>query len=115
MDTATLVSVEEYLSTSYEDGDREFVDGEILERNVGEKRHGKAQSRMLIYLDAHYGNLLWPVVETRLQVKANRFRVPDVLAMLGGEPDEEMISTPPFIVVEVLSKDDRAADLQEKN
>jgi hypothetical protein len=31
---ATLISVEEYLSTSYEDGDREYLDGEVLERNI---------------------------------------------------------------------------------
>jgi hypothetical protein len=39
MGTATLVPIEEYLSTSYEDGDREYVDGEVLERNLGEFDH----------------------------------------------------------------------------
>ena len=37
----TLVSVEEYLRTSYPDGDCEYVDGEIVERNVGEIDHGR--------------------------------------------------------------------------
>ena len=114
MASATLVSPEEYLSTSYQDGDREFVDGHVIERNMGEKSHGKTQTRAVIYLDAHYGNIVWPVVETRVQVKSARFRVPDVLAMLGAEPGGEIITTPPFIVIEVLSKDDRADDLQEK-
>src|SRR5271166_821602 len=31
-----LVSVDRYLCTSYPDGDREYVDGEIVERNGGE-------------------------------------------------------------------------------
>src|SRR5437870_4091833 len=35
----TLVSVEEYLNTSYEGPDREYVDGRIVERNVGERSH----------------------------------------------------------------------------
>jgi hypothetical protein len=47
---ATLVSVEEYLGTSYPDGDREYVDGEIVERNAGEIDHGSLQSRILGYV-----------------------------------------------------------------
>jgi hypothetical protein len=29
------VSVEEYLNTQYPDGDREYLDGVVVERNVG--------------------------------------------------------------------------------
>jgi hypothetical protein len=36
MESPTLVPVEEYLETQYQDGDREYVDGRIVERNVGE-------------------------------------------------------------------------------
>jgi len=35
MQAASLVSLEEYLSTSY-DPDCDYVDGAVLERNVGE-------------------------------------------------------------------------------
>lgn len=31
----TPLTVEEYLNTSYPDGDREYVDGTVIERNVG--------------------------------------------------------------------------------
>jgi hypothetical protein len=34
---SSLVRVEEYLNTSFDDGDREYVDGVIVERNSGEK------------------------------------------------------------------------------
>jgi hypothetical protein len=37
MGAATLVPVEEYLNTSYPD--REYVDGEVVERDLGEKTH----------------------------------------------------------------------------
>jgi len=46
----TLVSVEDYLSTSYPDGDREYVDGQVVERNVGEIEHASLQTRIGIYL-----------------------------------------------------------------
>ena len=40
MGPASLISIEEYLGTSYSP-DREYVDGEIVERNLGEKTHSK--------------------------------------------------------------------------
>jgi Uma2 family endonuclease len=110
----TLVSVEEYLSTSYSDGDREYVDGEILERNLGEIPHGSAQGNIYHFFRNHYGKILWAGIEIRVQVKASRFRVPDVLAVLGPMPAGAIITAPPFLVVEVLSKDDRADDIEEK-
>jgi hypothetical protein len=35
-----LVSIEEYLNTSYDGADRGYVDGRIVERNSGEKDQG---------------------------------------------------------------------------
>lgn len=34
--------------------------------------------------------------------------------MLGHEEEGQIIRTPPFLCIESLSKDDRAADIQEK-
>lgn len=113
MGTGTLISVEEYLRTSFEDGDREYVDGRIVERNVGEVDHSDVQTAIAHYLRAYYKQL-WVGVEVRVQVKAARFRIPDVTVMLGPKPKQRIILTPPLLVVEVLSPDDRAAELQEK-
>ncbi len=111
----TLVSVEEYLRTSFSDGDREYIDGTIVERNLGERDHSRAQGE-LIYLfrvlRATHKTFAYP--EQRVQVKPTRFRVPDVCVYLGGEPDEQVFRTPPFLIVEVLPKDDRPGDIQEK-
>jgi Uma2 family endonuclease len=98
----TLVSVEEYLRTSYPDGDCEYLDGEIVERNMGEIDHARLQSRILIYLATHYPKF-WAVVEVRVQVKSKRFRVPDVTLVAGPEPAGKIVTAPPHLVVEVLS------------
>jgi hypothetical protein len=45
MAVATLVPIEEYLSTSW-DPDREYVAGRLIERNVGELDHSYLQSLM---------------------------------------------------------------------
>jgi Uma2 family endonuclease len=112
MSTATLISVEEYLKTSYPDGDREYVDGVIVERNMGTIDHAHWQSRMLIYLSRY--KQMWTAVEVRVQVKPTRFRIPDVVCVKGSKPEGAIMRQPPFLVIEVLSPDDRADDIQEK-
>ena len=114
MGTTTLVSVEEYLRTSFPDADREYVDGRIVERNVGEVDHSDVQTAIAHYFRAHYNKRLWAGVEVRVQVKKTRFRIPDVTVVIGRKPVERIIHEPPLIAVEVLSPDDRAGDLEEK-
>jgi len=114
MGSTTLVSVEEYLRTSFPDADREYVDGRIVERNVGEVDHSDVQTAIAHYLRTHYKNRVWAGVAVRVQVKKTRFRIPDVTVMLGAKPTERIIRKPPVIAVEVLSPDDRAGDLEEK-
>jgi hypothetical protein len=41
------MSVEEYLNTSFDGADCEYLEGEIVERNTGELQHGRLQA----YLD----------------------------------------------------------------
>jgi Uma2 family endonuclease len=50
----------------------------------------------------------------RVHVKATRFRVPDVCVVLGQEPDEQVFTEPPFLCVEILSKDDTMTGMQER-
>ena len=113
MSTATLISVEEYLNTSYPDGDREYVDGRLVETNMGDVVHGDSQTSIAMYVRVHYKQL-WVATAVRVQVKPARFRVPDVVAVLGPRPAERIILRPPLLVVEILSPDDRAEELQEK-
>jgi Uma2 family endonuclease len=113
MSTTTLISVEEYLRTSYPDGDREYIDGRIVERNMGTTDHADWESGFLFYLRLHYRQI-WTAVEVRVQVKPARFRVPDVVCILGPKPQNSFIDQPPFLVIEILSPDDRAEDVQEK-
>ena len=114
MGVDTLVPVDEYLHTSFPDGDREYVDGRIVERNLGEVDHSDVQTSIAHYLRTHYRKRIWAGVEVRVQVKKTRFRIPDVTVMAGSKPSEQIIRRPPLVAVEVLSSEDRARDLQEK-
>jgi Uma2 family endonuclease len=114
MERGTLVPVEEYLSASYRP-DREYVDGQLLERNVGEKDHSKVQMLLSAYLHNRRGKLgIHVFPEQRVQIKPTRFRVPDVCVVAGGEPQEQVFTSPPFLCVEILSKDDRMSEMQER-
>jgi Uma2 family endonuclease len=113
IEPATLVSVEEYLGTAFEGADREYVYGRVLERNAGEIDHADWQSGILTFLRTRYPQF-WSAVEVRVQVAPTRFRVPDVCLVTGSRPQGRYVAVPPLVVVEVLSPDDRASDLQEK-
>ena len=107
-----LVSVEEYLRTAYEP-DCDYVDGVVLERNVGEKSHAKVQKRLMWYLEQHY-RAIFVIQETRVQISATRYRVPDLCVIAGPEPAEEVFTTPPFLCVEILSPEDRMGRMNVK-
>src|SRR5277367_4810025 len=106
MGAATLVSVEDYLSTSYSP-DREYIDGRIVERNLGEKTHSSIQTNLIMYLGPQRKALGIKIfAEQRVQVSPKRFRVPDVTIVKASQIQGEIFTAPPHLCVEVLSKDD---------
>jgi Uma2 family endonuclease len=114
MPAATIVPLAEYLDTSYRP-DREYLDGELLERNVGEWDHSRLQTLLSGYLsnrEKQWGILA--VVEQRVQVKPTRFRVPDITVLTGPAPAGRVIDKPPLLCIEILSRSDRMAEMQER-
>ncbi len=114
MSSTTLVSVQEYLATSYRP-DCDFVDGELQERNWGELEHALLQTAIAAWFwnRQKEWNVL-PIVEQRVQVAATRFRIPDVSVLTADQPREPVVTTPPLILIEVLSKDDTLRSMRER-
>ena len=107
-----IVPVEEYLRTNY-DPDCEYVDGQIVERNLGEKPHSRMQGELIFHLTAIAEDLGMEVLlEQRMQVSPTRYRIPDVTFLRIS--DEPIVTSPPFICIEVLSKDDTMVYMQDK-
>ena len=114
MPAGTLTSVEAYLNSSYQP-DREFIDGSVLERCLGERDHSELQVEFIVYLARlrrKLGIHIYP--EQRVQISATRFRVPDVCVVVGPKPAELIFTEPPFICIEILSKDDRLGEMQKR-
>jgi Uma2 family endonuclease len=109
-----MVPLSEYLETGYRP-DCEYIDGELRERQVGETDHSRLQmlvSRYLSNRETQWGIIVLP--EQRVQVTATRYRVPDIVVVLGALPTEQILREPPFLCVEILSKDDRMEDMLER-
>jgi Uma2 family endonuclease len=114
MPTDELISVREYLNTSYRP-DCDYVDGVVEERNLGERDHAKLQGAVFAFFYNRrkaWGIHVYP--EQRVQVSATRFRIPDVCVVAGVEPPEPVFTKPPFICNEILSRDDRLTEMQRR-
>jgi Uma2 family endonuclease len=112
--TATVVPLSEYLETSYRP-DCEYLEGEVLERNVGEWDHSRLQillSGCLLNRERQLGIIVVP--EQRVQVKPARFRVPDISVLVGLPPSGPILVEPPFLCIEILSPSDRMQEMQER-
>jgi len=114
MGAATLISVDEYLSTNY-DPDCDYVDGRIVERNLGERTHGRIQRNLILFFGNRAKELGIEVIpEQRVQVSPTRFRIPDVTVVKTSQPQGEVFRLPPHLCIEILSKDDTMEDMQER-
>jgi Uma2 family endonuclease len=114
MATAALVSLSDYLRTSYEP-DCEFLDGALRERNWGEQPHAATQAILAGIFGDHKHD--WDVrvlTEQRVQISSSRFRIPDVCVLRRSDPKDRIVTWAPLICVEVLSEEDRLSDLQTK-
>jgi Uma2 family endonuclease len=111
MSTGTLISVEEYLRGSYSP-DCHYVGGRLVERNVGEIEHSRIQRALIEYLATYRkaGLHAWP--EQRIQITGDHYRVADV-CVTEGEPAGQIITEPPLVCIEILSRKDSLSELQE--
>jgi Uma2 family endonuclease len=109
-----FVTVREYLATSYRP-DCDYVDGRIEERNVGEFDHALLQTLLGHIVTSNRRE--WGVLaltDVRVQVKATRFRIPDLTVVLSDAPREQILTHPPLMVIEILSPEDRLSRMSER-
>lgn len=114
MGAQTLISIEEYLSTSYSP-DREYRDGVVMERNVGDYEHSLLQGNLVIYIGVRRKE--WKVQvfpEFRIRVREDWYPIPDVCVYPLPAPKERVPSRPPLLWIEILSPDDRMTDVWRK-
>jgi len=107
-----LVSIDEYLSASYPDGDREYLDGVVMERNVGTPGHSALQKILIVHLAAFEKRLEIAVrPECRTRIAEARYRVPDVLVMERPfRQTDRVVLDAPLLIVEIVSPEDKHSE-----
>ncbi len=101
-----FIPVEKYLRTMYHP-DRDYVDGHLEVRNVGNWEHSDWQSALLVFLRTHARDWgIYAVAECRLQVRIDNFRIPDVMVVSREHKPEPIIREAPVLCIEVLSPRD---------
>ena len=111
MAVETLISVEEYLHTSYSP-DMEYVDGVLVEINVGDPIHSFVQGRIVHALYQKYPEII-VLPEVRSKTTDTRYRLPDVAVALRM-PTGRFVAEAPYIAIEILSDEDRVSLFIEK-
>ncbi|ADW67110.1 Uma2 family endonuclease [Granulicella tundricola] len=114
MATPVLIPVEQYLSTSY-DPDCDYIDGEVQERNRGERPHSLMQLALsaIFYSNRRAWKVL-PMPEQRVQTSATRFRIPDVCLIAASDPADPIVHIPPILCVEIISSGQTLRHMQER-
>lgn len=114
MATQVLIPLEEYLSTSYSP-DREYRDGVLVERNVGDRAHSRLQFLLSHYIAGRETE--WKVVaytELHIKVRADWYPLPDICVYSQPDPQERYPERPPLLWIEILSEDDKMVDVWAK-
>jgi Uma2 family endonuclease len=114
MATLTAVPVEEYLRTTYHP-DREYVDGQLVERNVGEYFHSRLQFLIGLILGPRERERRFrSFTEQRVRVSDEpRYRIPDIcVKALPYEKTSVLIC--PDLVIEIVSPDDGVPEMLAK-
>jgi Uma2 family endonuclease len=113
MATSTYLSITDYLNTAY-DPDLEYVDGQLVERNVGKWEHGRIQALLGAWFCQHEDE--WKIqtaTDIRTRVAWTRVRLPDVLVVgLAAQPP--VVEEAPVLAVEILSDGDTLAATKKK-
>ena len=114
MGVATLLSLEEYLDTSYSP-DREYRDGVLVERNLGDRAHAELQAALAGYLGRRRKEWNIRIYNSlRVEVRERWFSIPDVCIYLLPGFEGRYPSVPPLLWIEILSPDDRMVDVWAK-
>jgi Uma2 family endonuclease len=114
MASSTLIPVSQYLETIYHP-DCDYIDGKLLERNVGEWEHAALQGILTAIFANH--RKTWGVItlpEQRVQVSGGNYRVADICVVETGAPRQPIVRQAPLLAIEILSRRDSLQAIRKR-
>jgi len=109
MGVATQISLEQYLRHPTEP-ESEYIKGEIFQKALGTKLHGRLQGRLirLLFRWEELG-LGVTIPEQSLLLSADVILIPDVCVLTADNVEVGVVTQPPLLCIEILSPSDRFA------
>jgi Uma2 family endonuclease len=110
------IGVEEYLDLVFEDRpEPDYVHGEVVERALPTPIHSQIQT-LLTLLFAPLLNRVRLILmsELRVRIEPQIFRVVDYAVYRDQRPEGRYATTPAFVVIEIVSPDDRYGRLSHR-
>lgn len=115
MGAKTLISPKEYLETYFPDAEPEYVRGELREKPLPDRIHGEIQAMLAQLLgQTRSGHPLKVASEVRVRTAPDVYRLADIVLFSTEQPFENVPSTPPVMVAEIVSKEDKRVELIQK-
>ena len=110
--TSTLVSAEEFLSTTYKPA-CEYRDGVLQQKSIPTRKHSLLQFRfaqLILELFPEFE----PAPELTVQIGKSRFLVPDVAVQNRNNIQDPYPTEPIHLCIEILSSSDRMSETLAK-
>jgi Uma2 family endonuclease len=112
--SATHVPLQVYLDTMYRP-DRDWIDGELRERNMCEQPHSTVQGFLIQILRNHAKDWQIRVLpEQRVQTTQRNYRIADIAVIQRNDPYVPIVRKAPLLCIEILSRDDSMSEIQER-
>ena len=109
MTTGTAVSVEEYLRTSYEPS-CEYVDGVLVPKAMGTRKHGKIQARLPALIETAFPQYE-VITELTVRITGKQYLIPDLSVYLRDQVQDPYPIAPVHLCIEIVSPDDRLREI----
>jgi Uma2 family endonuclease len=112
----TQMSVEEYLDLVFDDRpEPDYVHGEVVERALPTPVHSHIQTLLTqFFLPLLTRARLILLSELRVMIEDRLFRVVDYAVYLDSRPEGRYATSPAYIVIEIVSPDDRYGRLTHR-
>ena len=109
---ASLISVEEYLSTTYKPS-CDYIDGVLRQKSMPTWKHGLVQARLVMLIIQGFRKFL-AASETACQIRTGKYLVPDVIVQRRDRIQDPYPIEPVHLCVEILSLSDRLSETLAK-
>ena len=111
-ESTVLVSVDEYLSTSYKPA-CDYLEGVLRSKPMPTWDHSMVQTRVTQLINLNFTSFR-AAAEVTVRMSPTKYLVPDVVAQVASQIQRPYPTEPVHLCVEVLSPDDRMSDALAK-